>query len=188
MSGVSSRLGGGATDEGLVIGGAAVGRGPKVMLRPQWSCSSKQSYQCTNESRGRQIKMRIRKKFGFGLVVAALAALAVSVSVASATTPSYYDPSDPQTTNIPYLAWIGEQVRVEKCVITWDHQLNGRAGERHPATLKHQLPGSVHRRGLDGRQRSQRRPEVAQRHGWPERQLRCTARGQQAAASAGRLI
>ncbi len=85
--------------------------------------------------------MRIRKKFGLGLVVAALAALAVSVSVASASTPSYTDPSDPQTTNIPYLAWVGEQVRVEKCVITWDHQLTDAQTSDIRAKLSISFPG-----------------------------------------------
>ncbi|MGZ5402999.1 MAG: hypothetical protein ACXWDA_07620, partial [Aeromicrobium sp.] len=64
--------------------------------------------------------MRFRNKLVFGLVIAALAVVAVAASVASASSSaqadSYYAPWDPQTTNVPYLAWNGEQVRIEKCL------------------------------------------------------------------------
>jgi len=66
--------------------------------------------------------MRFRKKFGLGLIVAALASLAVAVAIASAGSSGdggpiqVVSPPDPQTTNVPYLSWLGEQVRVEKCL------------------------------------------------------------------------
>jgi hypothetical protein len=50
-------------------------------------------------------------------VLGATLALAAIPSIASASSTGATAPGfDPQTTNVPYLAWNGEQVRLEKCV------------------------------------------------------------------------
>jgi hypothetical protein len=61
--------------------------------------------------------MRLRISLTLAAVVAAFAALTISVGTAGATI--VLPPSgapDPQTTNIPYVAWAGETVKVVKCV------------------------------------------------------------------------
>ena len=65
------------------------------------------------------------KKLKFGLLalpVMALAVLALSVGTAAAGAGAQVVPNnplwtadDPQTANIPYLAWAGNQVRIAKC-------------------------------------------------------------------------
>jgi hypothetical protein len=76
--------------------------------------------------------MRLRKMIGV-LLVTALATLAFAMTanaddpaaVGAFTGPgdSYkIDPSlDPQTTNVPYLAWVGETVKISKCFFTKQH-------------------------------------------------------------------
>ena len=57
--------------------------------------------------------MRSKKIFGV-LLVAIVAAIGLTASAnAHDNGSSYYEP---QETNIPYVAWKGEQVRVAKCV------------------------------------------------------------------------
>jgi hypothetical protein len=60
--------------------------------------------------------MRFRTKFAF---VAALAAAIVGVLTiaggAAATVDGHGDATDPQATNVPYVAWAGEQIRFTKC-------------------------------------------------------------------------
>src|SRR5262249_41989359 len=58
--------------------------------------------------------MRLRISLGLAVLVAALGVLAIGVGSASATYVSRAP--DPQTTNIPYLAWAGEEVKVVKCI------------------------------------------------------------------------
>jgi hypothetical protein len=58
--------------------------------------------------------MRLRISFALAAAVAAIAALTIGVGSAAAT-PSA-GPPDPQTTNIPYVAWAGETVKVVKCL------------------------------------------------------------------------
>jgi hypothetical protein len=70
--------------------------------------------------------MRRKDKFRLGgALLAALCtaiALAVMPAVGSASSggesslPTTSTPWDPQTTNVPYLAWAGEQLRLEKCI------------------------------------------------------------------------
>jgi len=52
----------------------------------------------------------------------ALAALAMSSPAAAGEGPAL---ADPQTTNVPYVAWVGEKVRLVKCVDTETHALGG---------------------------------------------------------------
>src|SRR5580692_3094017 len=54
---------------------------------------------------------RLLPVLGTTLALAAIPSVA-SASSTGATAPGF----DPQTTNVPYLAWNGEQVRLEKCV------------------------------------------------------------------------
>ena len=64
--------------------------------------------------------MRFRLGVTFVTLLAAMTALFVWAGMASAATKTtsiqYADPTDPQNTNIPYLAWAGETVRVTKCL------------------------------------------------------------------------
>ena len=64
--------------------------------------------------------MRFRLGVTFVTLLAAMTALFVWAGMASGATKSTYiqyaDPTDPQNTNIPYLAWAGETVRVTKCL------------------------------------------------------------------------
>ena len=89
--------------------------------------------------------MRFRNKLVFGLVIAALAVVAVAASVATAsssgTNDSYYAPWDPQTTNVPYLAWNGEQVRVEKCLRFADELTDAQTSDIR-AKLSISFPGT----------------------------------------------
>ena len=59
--------------------------------------------------------MRLRISLTLAALIAAITALTVGVGSAAATTQVSYLP-DPQTTNIPYVAWAGEQVKVVKCL------------------------------------------------------------------------
>ena len=59
--------------------------------------------------------MRLRISLGLAALVAALGVLAIGVGSAGATEVKSSAP-DPQTTNIPYLAWAGEEVKVVKCI------------------------------------------------------------------------
>ena len=59
--------------------------------------------------------MRLRISFALAAAIAAIAALTIGVgSAAAGERPS--GPPDPQTTNIPYVAWAGETVKVVKCL------------------------------------------------------------------------
>ena len=58
--------------------------------------------------------MRLRISFALAAAVAAIAALTIGVGSAGASVEAY--PPDPQTTNIPYVAWAGETVKVVKCL------------------------------------------------------------------------
>ena len=58
--------------------------------------------------------MRLRISLAIAALVAAIGVLAVGVGTAGATPVPQGQP-DPQTTNIPYVAWNGEQVKVVKC-------------------------------------------------------------------------
>ncbi len=58
--------------------------------------------------------MRLRISLAIAALVAAIGVLAVGVGTAGAT-PVLQGQPDPQTTNIPYVAWNGEQVKVVKC-------------------------------------------------------------------------
>ncbi|HZO34460.1 MAG TPA: hypothetical protein VFB17_05225 [Gaiellaceae bacterium] len=59
--------------------------------------------------------MRLRISLTLAAVLAAVAALTIGVGTAGASVPSSGAP-DPQTTNIPYVAWLGETVKVAKCL------------------------------------------------------------------------
>ena len=59
--------------------------------------------------------MRLRISFALAAAIAAIAALTIGVGSAAAT-PVQVIPPDPQTTNIPYVAWAGETVKVVKCL------------------------------------------------------------------------
>jgi hypothetical protein len=56
--------------------------------------------------------MRLRISL-FALLIAVLTAMAVGVGSAAAT--PLPKPEDPQTTNVPYVAWAGEQIKLAKC-------------------------------------------------------------------------
>ena len=58
--------------------------------------------------------MRLRISLTLAALIAAITAMSVGVGSAAATTKSYLP--DPQTTNVPYVAWAGEQVKVVKCL------------------------------------------------------------------------
>ena len=64
--------------------------------------------------------MRLRIGVTFVTLLAAMTVLFVWAGMASAATKTTYiqiaDPTDPQNTNIPYLAWAGETVKVTKCL------------------------------------------------------------------------
>ncbi len=74
--------------------------------------------------------MRFRK-FGLALVIALVAAFAVTAAPAfadentpdgnAAQLPSHGINPDPQTTNIPYVGWLGNQLKVVKC-LRWDNE------------------------------------------------------------------
>jgi hypothetical protein len=57
--------------------------------------------------------MRLRISLTLVTLLAAITVLTVGLGSAAATTPPL---PDPQTTNIPYVAWAGEQVKVVKCL------------------------------------------------------------------------
>jgi hypothetical protein len=58
--------------------------------------------------------MRLRISLALFTVLAAIGALTIGVGSAGAT--AVNRAPDPQTTNIPYLAWAGEEVKVVKCI------------------------------------------------------------------------
>ncbi|HST16382.1 MAG TPA: hypothetical protein VLK36_01855 [Gaiellaceae bacterium] len=58
--------------------------------------------------------MRLRISLALFTVLAAIGVLAIGVGSAGATVVNRAP--DPQTTNIPYLAWAGEEVKVVKCI------------------------------------------------------------------------
>src|SRR3954447_3930789 len=62
--------------------------------------------------------MRLRISLALVTLLAAITALTVGLGSAAATTVAPLP--DPQTTNIPYVAWAGEQVRVVKCLDSED--------------------------------------------------------------------
>ena len=67
----------------------------------------------------------MRTKLKLVLVLAslgALAALAMSGPASAGAGPAL---ADPQTTNVPYVAWVGEKVRLVKCVPSDTHALGG---------------------------------------------------------------
>ena len=49
------------------------------------------------------------------LLAAAVAVMAVVAAAANAQTEGDYGNPDPQTTNIPYTAWVGTEIRLVKC-------------------------------------------------------------------------
>jgi hypothetical protein len=57
--------------------------------------------------------MRLRISLALVTLLAAITALTVGLGSAAATTATL---PDPQTTNVPYVAWVGEQVKVVKCL------------------------------------------------------------------------
>jgi hypothetical protein len=60
--------------------------------------------------------MRLRISLALAAVVAAVAALTIGVGTAGASVVTPSGAPDPQTTNIPYVAWAGETVKVVKCL------------------------------------------------------------------------
>ncbi len=88
--------------------------------------------------------MRLRISIGLAALLAALGVLAIGVGSAGATE-NHYAP-DPQTTNVPYLAWAGEEVKVVKCIGGNDgidvSAVSQQSGIERPAV------GQVPRRGL----------------------------------------
>lgn len=59
--------------------------------------------------------MRLRISIALAAAVAAIAVLVIGVGTAAASVPGPSGAPDPQTTNIPYVAWIGETLKVSKC-------------------------------------------------------------------------
>jgi hypothetical protein len=73
--------------------------------------------------------MRFRVIATLAVVVAAVGVLVGGVSNAAASTKGAYEPNynyaaDPQTTNIPWVAWAGETVKVARCFGLGDSQVN----------------------------------------------------------------
>jgi hypothetical protein len=60
--------------------------------------------------------MRLRISIALAAALAAIAALTIGVGTAAAGNERPSGPPDPQTTNIPYVAWAGETVKVVKCL------------------------------------------------------------------------
>ena len=62
----------------------------------------------------------MRTKLKLLLVLASLGALAALAMSSPALAGETNGPAlaDPQTTNVPYVAWVGEKVRLVKCVAT----------------------------------------------------------------------
>jgi hypothetical protein len=60
--------------------------------------------------------MRLRISLALAAFVAAVAALTIGVGTAGASVVVPSGAPDPGTTNIPYVAWAGETVKVVKCV------------------------------------------------------------------------
>ena len=69
----------------------------------------------------------MRTKLKLLLVLASLGALAALAMSSTAAAGVENGPAlaDPQTTNVPYVAWVGEKVRLVKCVSTATHGTNG---------------------------------------------------------------
>ena len=68
----------------------------------------------------------MRTKLRLVLVLASLGALAaLAMSSPAAAGDNGPALADPQTTNVPYVAWVGEKVRLVKCVDTDTHALGG---------------------------------------------------------------
>ncbi len=68
----------------------------------------------------------MRTKLRLLLVLASLGALAaLAMSSPAAAGDNGPALADPQTTNVPYVAWVGEKVRLVKCVDTDTHALGG---------------------------------------------------------------
>jgi hypothetical protein len=63
--------------------------------------------------------MRLRISLALVTLLAAITALTIGLGSAAAA-PAVAPLPDPQTTNIPYVAWAGEQVRVVKCLDSED--------------------------------------------------------------------
>jgi hypothetical protein len=59
--------------------------------------------------------MRLRISIALAAAITAIAALTIGVGSAAAGA-WQSGPPDPQTTNIPYVAWAGETVKVDKCI------------------------------------------------------------------------
>ncbi len=59
--------------------------------------------------------MRLRISLAVAALVAAIGVLAIGVGTAAAGNEGPQGQPDPQTTNVPYVAWNGEQVKVVKC-------------------------------------------------------------------------
>jgi hypothetical protein len=59
--------------------------------------------------------MRLRISIALAAAVAAIAVLVIGVGSAAAGNKGPKGPPDPQTTNIPYVAWIGETVKASVC-------------------------------------------------------------------------
>ena len=64
----------------------------------------------------------MRTKLRLVLVLASLGAIAALAMSGPASAGAL---ADPQTTNVPYVAWVGEKVRLVKCVPTDQHALGG---------------------------------------------------------------
>ena len=72
--------------------------------------------------------MRFRVFGTLAVLVAAVGLLAVGVSTAAAKSsgivnPYYNYAADPQTTNVPWLAWAGETVKITRCFGLGDSQV-----------------------------------------------------------------
>jgi hypothetical protein len=65
------------------------------------------------------MRQRVRLRLGGGvlLTTAVTAAMMLMPASGSAAAPApTVSAWDPQTTNVPYLAWAGEELRLEKCI------------------------------------------------------------------------
>jgi len=60
--------------------------------------------------------MRLRISLTLVTLLAAITALTIGLGSAAATTQEVAPLPDPQTTNVPYVAWAGEQIKVAKCL------------------------------------------------------------------------
>jgi hypothetical protein len=60
--------------------------------------------------------MRMRRFLGSALLAVVVAVAFAATASANDSDPKASDVADPQTTNIPYVAWAGSQIRLKKCL------------------------------------------------------------------------